>query len=170
MGAGSDRFALHDQADVTVALAAGHQAYEMHLAGPGPRAVHIGPLWTRGVMRRIILDMADSPPEQDPVASFVDRAIIKTAYKPVGVIASVAAGALASAIFGRVWRAVAGAKSAPKATDQAKSWADILPAAALHGLVYATVKAVVIRATAEGFERATGRWPGKRSGATESAS
>ena len=114
--------------------------------------------------------MAESPLEQDRLARFLDRAIIKITYKPVGVIASVAAGLLASAIFGRLWRAVAGEKHAPEATDQAKSWADILPAAALHGLVYATVKALVSRASAEGFERVTGRWPGKRSrAARESA-
>jgi hypothetical protein len=78
-------------------------------------------------------------------------------YKPVAVIASVAGGMPASAIFGRLWRAVAGKKRAQEATDQTTTWADVLPAAALHGLVYATVKAVVDRGSAEGFKRVTGR-------------
>ena len=106
--------------------------------------------------------MSDSAPEQDRTARFVDRAIIKLMYKPVGMIASVVGGMLASMVFARIWRAVAGKGDAPDATDKAKSWADILPAAALHGMVFAVVKALVDRASAKEFERLTGRWPGKR--------
>ena len=145
----------------------GFDADEYFTSGPGTRQPHAP--WTLGAGYQIILPMAESPPEQDRVARFLDRAIIKITYKPVGVIASVAAGMLASAIFGRLWRAVAGEKHAPQASDQAKSWADILPAAALHGLVYGTVKAVADRASAKEFEPVTGRWPGKRSHPPESA-
>lgn len=92
----------------------------------------------------------------------MDRAIVKLVYKPVGMIASVVGGMLASMVFARIWRALAGKGDVPDVTDEAKSWADILPAAALHGMIFAVVKALVDRATAKEFERLTGRWPGKR--------
>jgi hypothetical protein len=102
-------------------------------------------------------------PEQDRMAGFLDRAIIKLMYKPVGILASVAGGLLASMVFARIWRALAGKGDVPEATDEAKSWVDILPAAALHGIVFGVVKALVDRAGAKEFERLTGRWPGKPS-------
>jgi Protein of unknown function (DUF4235) len=106
--------------------------------------------------------MSDPTPEQDQIARFLDRAIIKLMYKPVGTVASVVGGMLASMVFARIWRAVAGKGEVPDATDKAKSWADILPAAALQGMVFAVVKALVDRTSAKEFERLTGRWPGKR--------
>jgi hypothetical protein len=106
--------------------------------------------------------MSDAAPEQDRTARFVDRAIIKLMYKPVGMLASIVGGMLASMAFARIWRAVAGKGDVPDATDKARSWADILSAAALHGMVFAVVKALVDRVSAKEFERLTGRWPGKR--------
>lgn len=100
--------------------------------------------------------------EQDKVASFVDRAIMKLMYKPFGMAATVAAAMLASAIFGRIWRTLAGEKHAPGATDKSSTWADIVPPAALHGLVFGIVKALMDRETAKQFERITGRWPGSQ--------
>jgi hypothetical protein len=106
--------------------------------------------------------MVEPPPERDPLARFLDSAIVKITYKPVAMVASVVGGMLATAVFARVWRAVAGDRREPKATDASTTWADVLPAAALHGLIYATVKAVIDRASAEGFARVTGQWPGSR--------
>ena len=119
--------------------------------------------WTADGAGQIIAVMGDVAPEQDRMARFLDRAIIKLMYKPVGIIASVAGGTLASMLFARLWRALTGRGNVPEATDKAKSWADILPAAALHGIVFGVVKALVDRASAKEFERLTGRWPGKRS-------
>ena len=44
------------------------------------------------------------------MAGFFDRTIIKLMYKPIGIIASVAGGLLASMLFGRIWRALTTAK------------------------------------------------------------
>ena len=107
--------------------------------------------------------MGDVAAEQDRTAGFLDRSIFKLMYKPVGIIASVAGGMLASMLFARIWGALTGRGDVPEATDEAKSWADILPAAALHGIVFGVVKALVDRAGAKEFKRLTGRWPGKRS-------
>jgi hypothetical protein len=85
---------------------------------------------------------------------------MKALYKPIGLLFSVLGGVLASALFTRVWRAVAGEDDAPDAKDRERGWGEIVTAAALQGAVFATVKAVVDRAGATGFERATGTWPG----------
>lgn len=107
--------------------------------------------------------MDSESPDQDRTAEVVDRTIVKVMYKPIAMIASAVGATLASMLFGRVWRAVAGKREVPAATDQVTSWADVLPAAALHGIVFGVVKAMVDRAGAKEFERVTGYWPGKRS-------
>jgi hypothetical protein len=48
-----------------------------------------------------------------------------------------------------------------KATDARRGWREILAAAALQGAIYALVKAVIGRGTAEGTRKLTGVWPGK---------
>jgi uncharacterized protein DUF4235 len=85
---------------------------------------------------------------------------MKFAYKPFGVLASVLGGLLAGMIFKRVWRAVAGEDDSPNATDRDRGWGEILGAAAIEGALFGAVKAAVDRAGAQGFERATGTWPG----------
>jgi hypothetical protein len=44
----------------------------------------------------------------------------KLAYRPVGMLAGAAAGALASLAFKQVWKLVAGDEDAPDATDEAR--------------------------------------------------
>ena len=119
--------------------------------------------WTAEISAQIIAVMSDATPKRDRIAALVDRAAIKAMYEPFTVIASVVGGMLASKVVARIWRAIAGEKDLPGATDQATSWAKILPAAALHGVVFAVVKAIVDRTSAKEFERLTGRWPGKSS-------
>lgn len=89
--------------------------------------------------------------------------MIKAAYKPFGLIVSVLGGVLASALFSRVWRAVAGEEDSPDAKDQDRGWTEILTAAALQGALFGGVKAAMDRAGATGFARATGTWPGRTS-------
>ncbi|MBV8951357.1 MAG: DUF4235 domain-containing protein [Actinobacteria bacterium] len=83
----------------------------------------------------------------------------KAVYKPLGLLVSVLGGILASIVFKRVWKLVSGAEDAPNATDEGRSWAQVIPAAALEGAVFGLVKAAVDRAGAAGFARATGTWP-----------
>jgi hypothetical protein len=86
--------------------------------------------------------------------------LTKVGYKPVGMLLGIAAGAIAGAIFERVWSAVSGADEAPEATDQDHSWGEILAAAALQGAIFAAVRAAVSRGGAVGVRRLTGQWPG----------
>jgi hypothetical protein len=67
-------------------------------------------------------------------------------------------GVLAGVIFKRIGKLAAHEDDAPKATDARRSGREVLPAAALHGAVYAVVKAAVDRGAAEGTRKLTGVW------------
>ena len=89
--------------------------------------------------------------------------MIKLLYKPASMLASLAGGMLASAVFKKVWQLTAGEDEAPEATDAAKGWPEILIAAALQGAIFAVVRALVERLTAAGTRSLTGTWPGQDS-------
>lgn len=84
----------------------------------------------------------------------------KLAYKPLAAFASVLGGVLAAAAFKRAWTLVTSDAEAPQATERNRDWKKILAAAALQGALFGLVKAAIDRASAKGFERATGTWPG----------
>jgi len=83
----------------------------------------------------------------------------KVAYKPVGLLLGVGAGALAGFIFKEVWKLTSGDDDAPNATDEDRGWGEIIVAAALQGAIFATVKALVDRGGAAGVRKITGTWP-----------
>lgn len=86
---------------------------------------------------------------------------MKLLYKPLGLLFSVLGGVLAAKLFARLWRLVPGTQeSAPEAKDPNRSWKEVATAAAMQGAVFGAVKALVDRAGARGFQRATGVWPG----------
>ena len=88
----------------------------------------------------------------------VDKSTVAV-YKSLGMAAGVAGGLLASTLFKQVWKRVAGQEDTPQATDESRSWREILVAAALQGAIFAVVKAAVDRSSAAGFKRLTGKWP-----------
>lgn len=83
----------------------------------------------------------------------------KVLYKPVGLALGAVGGALAGAVFQRVWQVVGHEEDAPDATDEERRWGEILAAAALQGAIFAVVKAIVERGGASGVRRVTGTWP-----------
>jgi hypothetical protein len=85
--------------------------------------------------------------------------MIKLLYRPLGLAFSVAGGVLAGALFKQLWKVLAGEDEAPKATDEERSWSEVLLAAAVQGAVFAVVKAAVDRGGAKGVQRLTGTWP-----------
>ena len=82
-------------------------------------------------------------------------------YKPVGLVGGILAGLLANAVFTRLWARLAPRGDVPEATQKSAGWAEVAAAAALQGAVMKGTRALVDRAGATGFEKATGTWPGK---------
>jgi len=85
---------------------------------------------------------------------------VKLLYKPFGLAMGALSGLLAGMLFKRVWRVAGREGDTPNATDRDRGWSEIVLAAALQGAVFGSVKAIVDRAGAAGFARATGVWPG----------
>jgi len=83
----------------------------------------------------------------------------KVAYKPVGILLGMAAGAVAGMVFQRLWR-LSGQDSPPNSTDEDRGWGEIIAAAALQGAIFAVVKAAADRGGAQAVRRLTGTWPG----------
>ena len=83
----------------------------------------------------------------------------KIAYKPVGLLLGIGAGALAGAVFKQVWKLASGDDDAPNATDEDRGWGEIIAAAALQGAIFSVVRALVDRGGAAGVRKITGEWP-----------
>ena len=84
----------------------------------------------------------------------------KLAYRPVGLLTSLAAGSVASAIFKQIWKRVAHEDDAPDALQSEYTFGKVLLAAAIQGAIFAVIKAAIDRGGARGFEKLTGSWPG----------
>ncbi|MFC9635229.1 DUF4235 domain-containing protein [Streptomyces mirabilis] len=84
----------------------------------------------------------------------------KIAYKPVGLALGAVSGMVAGAAFKQAWKMLGHDEDAPDATDEDRSWNEVLLAATLQGAIFAAVKAAVDRAGATATRRLTGTWPG----------
>ena len=80
--------------------------------------------------------------------------------RPAGLLAGIAAGAIAGVVVKQVWRLARGESDTPSALDEERGWGEVLAAAALQGAVFALVRAALDRGTAHGIRRLTGSWPG----------
>lgn len=83
----------------------------------------------------------------------------KVAYKPVGLLLGIGAGAIAGLVFKEIWKVASGDDDAPNATDEDRGWVEIIAAAALQGAIFSVVKALVDRGGATGVRKLTGTWP-----------
>ncbi|MFI9159417.1 DUF4235 domain-containing protein [Kitasatospora aureofaciens] len=83
----------------------------------------------------------------------------KIAYKPVALVLGAVSGMAAGALFKRAWKALGHGEDAPDATDEDRSWREVLLAATLQGAIFAGVKAAVDRVGATAVRRLTGTWP-----------
>ncbi|MFE9768222.1 DUF4235 domain-containing protein [Streptomyces sp. NPDC005808] len=84
----------------------------------------------------------------------------KIAYKPVGLVLGAASGMAAGAMFKQTWKLLGHDENAPDATDEERSWREVLLAATLQGAIFAAVKASMDRGGATLIRRLTGTWPG----------
>ncbi len=86
--------------------------------------------------------------------------MVKALYTPVSILFSVLGAVVAGSIFKQIWKRISDEEEAPKALESEYGWREVLPAAAVQGLIFGAVKAVIQRGGAKGFERVTGVWPG----------
>lgn len=86
----------------------------------------------------------------------------KILYQPVGLISSIVAGLIATAIFKQVWkRASPNSEGDPPTPTQSEfPLKEILLAAVIQGAIFSLVRALVQRQGAKAFAKATGEWPG----------
>ncbi|GAA2652645.1 MULTISPECIES: DUF4235 domain-containing protein [Streptomyces] len=82
------------------------------------------------------------------------------AYKPLGLLLGAASGMVAGAAFRQAWKIIEGEGDAPDATDEDRTWRQILLAAAIQGAIFAVVKASVERSGAVAIRRLGGGRPG----------
>jgi hypothetical protein len=86
--------------------------------------------------------------------------VSKVAYKPVGLALGAVSGMLSGALFKQAWKKLGHEEDAPDATDEDRTWREVLLAATLQGAIFAAVKAAVDRSGATATRRLTGTWPG----------
>lgn len=84
----------------------------------------------------------------------------KIAYKPIGLAIGAVSGVVAGAVFKQAWKMLGNDEDAPDATDEERTWREVVLAATLQGAIFAAVKAVVDRAGASATRGLTGTWPG----------
>ncbi len=82
-------------------------------------------------------------------------------YKPFGIIIGLLAGQLGKKVFNFIWTKLDD-EDPPKPTTEDADWVKILSAAALQGVIFKLVRAVVDRNAAQGFAYLTGVWPGEK--------
>ena len=82
-------------------------------------------------------------------------------YKPFGIILGSLAGLVGKKIFNFVWLKIDD-EDPPKPTTQETSWAKLLSAAAVQGVIFRMTRVVVDRYGAIGFSYLTGIWPGEK--------
>lgn len=99
--------------------------------------------------------MAASKPAQASTSA-------KLLYQPVGLISSILAGLIATALFKQVWkRASPNSEGDPPTPTQSEfPFREILLAAVIQGAIFSGVRAIVQRQGARAFAKATGEWPG----------
>ena len=84
---------------------------------------------------------------------------MKLIYKPFGIVFGLLAGQASKKLFAAIW-GIVDDEEPPKPTTRQTSWAKVIGAAAMQGVVFKLVRAVVDRNMAQGFHFLTGTWPG----------
>jgi hypothetical protein len=82
-------------------------------------------------------------------------------YKPFGFVLGVVGGLLGKQLFDYVWTRIDD-QEPPEATTRDTTWARVLTAAAVHGIMFKVVRVVVERYGAIGWRYLTGVWPGEK--------
>ena len=81
-------------------------------------------------------------------------------YKPFGILIGILGGLLGKRVFDFVWEKIDD-EDPPKPTTHHTTWAKLLGAAAVQGMIFKTVRVVTDRYGAIGWHYLTGNWPGE---------
>ena len=82
-------------------------------------------------------------------------------YKPFGIILGILGGFLGKKLFDFAWTKIDD-EEPPEATTLETSWAKVIGAAAVQGVIFRVVRVVVDRYGAIGWNYLTGAWPGEK--------
>jgi hypothetical protein len=82
-------------------------------------------------------------------------------YKPIGIVLGLLAGLLGKRLFDFAWTKIDD-EEPPKPTTQDTTWARVIAAAAVQGVIFKTTRVVVDRYGAKGWYHLTGSWPGEK--------
>jgi len=82
-------------------------------------------------------------------------------YKPFGIVMGLLAGQVGKKIFNWLWMKIDD-EDPPVATTKETQWPKLLIAAAIQGMILRTVRVIVDRNGAQGWEYLTGIWPGEQ--------
>jgi hypothetical protein len=82
-------------------------------------------------------------------------------YKPIGLTIGILSALVSKRIFNFVWEQLDD-EDPPKGTTLYAPWVKILSAAAIQGVIFKTVRVVVDRYGAVGWNYLTGSWPGEK--------
>jgi len=83
----------------------------------------------------------------------------KILYTPFGTVGGIAAGAVASAVFGKVWKAVRHQDAPPTPRARDRGMGEVVLAAVLQGAIFTGTRAAFDRSAAGVFARWSGEWP-----------
>jgi hypothetical protein len=87
--------------------------------------------------------------------------VFKLLYKPFGLVAGIVAGLIGRRAFDYAWTKI-DEQEPPKGTTQYATWAKVIGAAALEGVIFKTTRVVVDRYAATWWQYLTGTWPGEK--------
>ena len=82
-------------------------------------------------------------------------------YKPFGIILGIIGGLVGRKLFDFAWTKIDD-EEPPEATTQETSWARVIGAAAIQGIIFRVTRVVVDRYGAIGWHYLTGAWPGEK--------
>jgi Protein of unknown function (DUF4235) len=85
---------------------------------------------------------------------------MKMVFLPIGIAAGLAAGQLSKKVFDAVW-SVFDDEEAPRPKHRQISIIKLVPALAVEGAIFRTVRGLADHGTRRGFAKVTGSWPGE---------
>lgn len=82
------------------------------------------------------------------------------AFRPVGILVGLLAGAVGKKIFDRVWKLIDD-EDAPEPKYRETAFGKLVVALLLEGAIFSVLRGLADHGARQGFARLTGEWPGE---------